>query len=206
MHDTAPASPKRRPGRPAGDGANRDAILDAARELFAARGYDGASMRAIATQAGVDPALIRHFFTDKQGLFSATIADRTVIGDRMSGVFDGDVEGLGERFASAYLDIWEDPDTGPMMGAMLRTALTTERAAELLRDMLMSKVTSHMPTDRDMPDDIVARILLAGAHMLGIVIARNLAQVPPLADYNRDQIVHTVAPAIQHYLAEPLPA
>lgn len=204
MHDTAPAPEKRRRGRPAGDGANRDAILDAARELFAARGYDGASMRAIAAQAGVDPALIRHFFTDKQGLFSATIADRTVIGDRMSVVFDGDVEGLGERFASAYLDIWEDPDTGPIMGAMLRTALSTERAAELLRDMLMSKVTSHMPTDRDVPDDIVARILLAGAHMLGIVIARNLAQVPPLADYNRDQIVRTVAPAIQHYLAEPL--
>lgn len=204
MHDTAPAPEKRRRGRPAGDGANRDAILDAARELFAARGYDGASMRAIAAQAGVDPALIRHFFTDKQGLFSATIADRTVIGDRMSVVFDGDVEGLGERFASAYLDIWEDPDTGPMMGAMLRTALSTERAAELLRDMLMSKVTSHMPADRDVPDDIVVRILLAGAHMLGIVIARNLAQVPPLVDYNRDQIVHTVAPAIQHYLVDPL--
>ena len=96
--DEPGSGPRRRPtGRRGGDSGTRDDILRAARDLFAARGYDGASLRAIAAQAGVDPALIRHFFGDKDGLFAATLDFSMDARRRLRGVLEGDRDGLGER-------------------------------------------------------------------------------------------------------------
>ena len=79
-----------RTGRRAGNSGTRDAILDAATALFAERGYEGASMRTIAAAAGVDPALIRHFFDDKDTLFATVIADRTIIFQQLAASLPGD--------------------------------------------------------------------------------------------------------------------
>src|SRR6185437_1711481 len=102
---------KRPTGRRVGDSGTRDAILDAARDLFAERGYDGATIRAIATSAGVDPALIRHCVGDKEALFAAIVSDRSTIPERITEALPGAPDKLGERVADAYLRLWEEPDT-----------------------------------------------------------------------------------------------
>ncbi|MDL9937832.1 TetR family transcriptional regulator [Gordonia sp. ABSL1-1] len=196
---------KRRPGRPVGDGANRDAILDAAKELFAARGYAGASMRAIAGAAGVDPGLIRHFFADKQGLFAATIADRSEIPGKLTAAFAGDPAGLGERLAAAYLDLWESPETGSMVRALFRTAFTSDTSDGLLHELLATRVVAALPDEIAGLDNPVLRVTLAGSHLLGVAAARNLAHARPLAELDRSRIVAIVAPTIHRYLTEPLP-
>jgi len=90
---------KRRTGRRAGSSGTRDAILDAATKLFGERGYDGASIRTIAAAAAVDPALIRHFFGDKQTLFATVVAGRTIIFERLAGSLQGDQASIGQRVA-----------------------------------------------------------------------------------------------------------
>ncbi|MGW0035509.1 TetR/AcrR family transcriptional regulator [Gordonia sp. NPDC003376] len=204
-HDVA-ASERRGRGRPAGDGANRAAILDAAKVMFGAHGYDGASMRAIAAAAGVDPGMIRHFFTDKHGLFAATIADRTEFPSRMAAAFAGDRAHLGERVAAAYLGAWEDEATAPILRAIVRTALTSERTANVLRAMFATMIIAELPSDMADIGQLPLRFALAGSHLLGVAVARNLGHIEALATIDHDHLIAILAPVIQAYLTGPLPA
>lgn len=158
-------------------------------------------MRAIAKQAGVDPGLIRHFFTDKEGLFAATVADRTAIAERLLAALAGDPDRVGARLADAYLGIWEDPDTGPILRAIVRTALTSERSAGLLREMLAGKIIGAIGGDDELP----LRMTLAGSHMLGVAAARYLVGIDPLAAIERAELVAILGPVLQQYLHGPLP-
>jgi AcrR family transcriptional regulator len=184
-------------GRRPGESGTRDAILDAARILFADRGYEGASLRAIASGAGVDPALIRHFFGDKQSLFAATVADRTTLPERMLGAIAGDPRDVGRRFTDTYLRLWEDPDTRPLLHALVRSAATSQGAADMVVELLQGRMRSY-----DGVDDVLAqRISLAGAHLLGVAFARYVLRIPPLADLPHDDLVDEIAPSIQRYLS-----
>ncbi|GAB2660779.1 TetR family transcriptional regulator [Gordonia jinhuaensis] len=196
---------KRPPGRPAGEGANREAILDAAKRLFADRGYDGASMRAIAAQAGVDPALIRHFFTDKEGLFAAVVPGRSELPQLLLAALAGDPDDVGERLAEVYLAAWEDSETEPILRAMVRTAFTSERGAGLLREIIATRIGAQIPPGHVASDEPMLRLALAGSHLLGVASARRVAGIEALADADRSRIVAIVAPAIQHYLTGELP-
>ncbi|MGO1594117.1 MAG: TetR/AcrR family transcriptional regulator, partial [Ancrocorticia sp.] len=140
MEQKGSSHKRRRPGRPVGDSCTRDAILDASLEMFAANGYDGASVRAIAERAGVDPGLIRHFFSDKAGLFMATMADRTQISQKIAGSLHGDPSSVGERLADTYLALWEDEETRPVLLALARSATSSERAAALLLDVMKARL------------------------------------------------------------------
>lgn len=195
---------KRKPGRPVGESTSRDAILDAAKMLFGSQGYEGASLRAIANAAGVDPASIRHFFGDKEGLFVATIANRTAIATRLGEAFAGESDRLGARFAETYLGLWDDDETGPILRAMARTAFNSEHSAALLRDILSTRVTAGMTPDLAAQEEMPLRMLLAGAHLFGIAIARNLAHADPLVSLDRDRLVGIVAPVVQNFLTGPL--
>src|SRR5262245_12633181 len=120
-----------RRGRPAGSPPNREAILAAAREQFAERGYDNATIRGIAARAGVDPALVHHYYGTKADLFAAAL--RMPINPRevLAGVLPGDVATLGERLVRRFLDIWsvESGAIGETILGMLRSATTHEDAA-----------------------------------------------------------------------------
>lgn len=203
MPATPPRPERRNPGgRRPGVSGTREAILDAARDLFAEHGYDGASLRAIAAAAEVDPALIRHFFGDKQSLFAATMADRTAIPDRMLGALVGDPADIGRRFADTYLRLWEDPETRPLLHALVRSAATSEGAAEMVGELLQGRLRSHEGID----EIRVRRISLAGAHLLGVAFARHILRLPPLADLSHDDLVAEIAPAIQAYLSDATPS
>ncbi|PYE55433.1 TetR family transcriptional regulator [Deinococcus yavapaiensis] len=198
--------PSKRPtGRRRGDSGARQAILDAAREQFAAKGYTAATVRDIAAAARVDPALIRHYFGSKDDLFAATLHIPPDLVQTATAVLAGDPATIGERFARAYLGIWEDPVTAAPVRAIFRTAVTTDKAADLLREFLQSRVLREVApalgTDR--PE---MRAILASTHLLGIAIARFVLHVEPLASLDREELVAILAPTIQHYLTAPLPS
>ncbi|MFC0712994.1 TetR/AcrR family transcriptional regulator [Cellulomonas biazotea] len=186
-------TPARRTGRRTGDSGTRDAILDAALALFAERGYDGASIRAIASAAGVDPALIRHFFGDKDTLFATVVADRTAIPGIVGRAIGGDPATAGRAVTDAYLRLWEAPATRPVLLALVRSAVTSERAAQMLREILLTHTAQADP-------DRARRATLAGTHLLGVAVARHVVHLPPIADLTHDELVDEVAPTIQRYL------
>src|SRR5919199_3077965 len=98
-------------GRRPGSTTTRDAILDAARDLFSSRGYEGTTIRGIATTAGVDPALVHHFFGSKDELFLTVLeVPETVMAD-IPRLISGDLAHAGEQLARFYLDLYESPET-----------------------------------------------------------------------------------------------
>ncbi len=190
---------KRPPGRPPGDSGTREAILDAALRLFAERGYDATSMRAVAAEAGVDPALVRHFHADKATLFAATFADRSGIPERLASCLAGDRATRAHRLADTYFSLWEDTDTRPILLAVARSVMTSEHAAEFPR-IMAAAIGSHTgipaPTSQD-----GQQLALALSHLFGTAIARHILASPPIAAMTHEQIVDAVAPAIAHYLS-----
>jgi AcrR family transcriptional regulator len=196
-------SNKRPPGRPGGDSGTRDAILAAARDQFAAKGFDGASLRTIAAGAGVDAGLIRHFFGSKDDLFAATLHIPPQLVEQVMTALAGDADGLGERMAGAYFRLWEDPVTAGPVRAVARSAISSNKAADRLRALLsahlMRPAMSHLAAD-----NADTRVALAGAHLMGVGIARYIVRVEPLASLDRDALIAMCAPAIQRYLTQPL--
>ena len=139
---TAPA--RRGPGRPADGGDRRTAILSAAREQFGATGYAAASVRGIARQAGVDPALVHHYFGTKEQVFVAAMQLQFQPGEMLPQVLAGDPEGMGERLVRLFLGAWDSPEfRAPMLG-MLRSAMTGEQGAAMLREFVGSALLGRV--------------------------------------------------------------
>lgn len=194
-----PAASRRRPsGRRAGDSGTRDSILAAATELFAELGY-GASLRAIAARAGVDPGLIRHFFGDKDGLFAAVSADRALLVERLAAALAGPPSTLGRRMTAVYLELWEDNRTGPVLRALLRTAVASDSSADLLTGLLGGQLQARIDGSGVTPASELG-FALAAAHLFGVALARYVAKLPPLATLSRDDVVDQVAPVVHSYL------
>ncbi|MEU0398086.1 TetR family transcriptional regulator [Streptomyces sp. NPDC006208] len=202
MNDTAP----RRRGRPArtqaaGPGA-QERILDAARTEFAERGYDKTTMRGIAKAAGVDAALVHHYFGTKDDVFAAAIEvsfEPTLVVPQILGQGK---EGIGERLARFFIGVWENPETRAPLLAIIRSALTHEAAAKVLRGFVLRRLLERVAAELDVPDPRF-RAELAASHMVGIAILRYLIEVEPLASADPEEIVAMVAPTLQRYLTEP---
>lgn len=187
---------KRPTGRRAGDSGTREAILDAALLLFAEHGFDGASMRAIAAEAEVDPALIRHYFGPKERLLAVLITERSDFPATLGDILNGDPQQAGRRITDAYLRLWDDPTMGRILLTLVRSATTSEQAAQMLREVLLARageVVAGTPVD-------VTRISLAAAQMFGIAIARHVVRLPALTTLDHDALVDLVAPTVQRYL------
>lgn len=189
--------PGRRPGDPE---ITKQAILDAARRVFGRVGYERATMRLIAGEAGVDPGLIHHYFGTKQGLFTEVHEipfDPARIVDLLT---DGPPEELGRRLVRFYLTVFGAP--GSPAVSMVRSAATNHQAAEMLREFVEDVLLSHAGelTTAARPR---LRLALAGSHLLGIVFARNIVRLPELTDPDVDELVDIVSPAIQRYLVDP---
>lgn len=127
---------KRPGGRRPGNSETRQAILSTARESFARYGYAGTTIRAVATAAEVDPALVMHFFKTKDELFAACLSFPPDVLARMPAAFEGDPARIGERLTRTYFSLWEEPETGMALRAMLSSAVSHESAAQLLRGFL----------------------------------------------------------------------
>ena len=191
-------------GRRPGTGSSRQMILDAARDQFTQHGYKGATVRAIAGQAGADPNLIRHFFGDKDGLFAAAMELPPEAASTILAVFDHAVEEWGERLTRAYLTIWESPDTAAPLRAILVSAFTNDQALESLRSFLVS--TALEPASRKLNmSNPGLRVTVSMSHLLGIALTRYILQAPPIREQSIDNLAALVGPTIQRYLKGPLP-
>ncbi|MFJ8668676.1 TetR family transcriptional regulator [Streptomyces sp. NPDC093600] len=201
---TGPAPRRRgRPSRTAedsGPGA-RERILEAARAQFADRGYDKTSVRGIAKAAGVDPALVHHYFGTKDEVFAAAIEVSFEPALVIPAVLGGPLEGIGERLARYFIGVWENPTTRAPLLAIIRSALTHEAAAKVLRGFVLRRLLERVAADLRVPDPKF-RAELAASQMIGVVILRYVIQVEPLASADPEEIVAQVAPTLQRYLTE----
>lgn len=189
----------RRPGAP----DTRAAILVAARELFAAQGFAGTSVRAIAAAAGVDASLVHHYFGTKDDLFVAALELKVDPREVVPVVLAGGLDGLGTRLLQAFLTVWDDDQARLPLLALVRGVLEPG-GQQVVRDGFMRMVLSPLRDllGDDQPD---RRVALVASQLLGIVVARYLVALEPLASAPADELVATYAPTLQRYLTEPLP-
>jgi AcrR family transcriptional regulator len=189
-----------RRGRRIGGADTRAQILAAARRLFAEHGYAGTSLREVARSAGVDPALVHHYFEGKEGLFAAAVelpADpRQVLADAIA----SPAAARGELLVGALLGFWEGP-AQPALLALVRGAVGHERQAALMREVftrrLLPLITSDLPGDEA---TVRLRGSLVVSAMVGCALARYVLKVEPMASLDRGEVVRLIAPTVQHYL------
>lgn len=197
-------------GRPArraadeGPGA-RERILQAARDEFAERGYDKTTMRGIARAAGVDAALVHHYFGTKDDVFAAAIEVSFEPAMVVPQILGQGPAGIGERLARFFIGVWENPATRAPLLAIIRSALTHEAAAKVLRGFVLRRLLERVAGELDVPDPRF-RAELAASHMVGIAILRYVIRVEPLATADPEEIIRIVAPTLQRYLTESDPA
>jgi AcrR family transcriptional regulator len=198
MSRTQPKRTGRRPG--ATD--TREQIAAAAQSLFAELGYERTTFRRIAADAGVDPALVVHFYGSKEDLFRKVMELPEAISDALVRVAEVPDEEKGRRFAELIVAALENPATRPVVLGRIRSASSHPEAAALVRETVtrdLSRLTNAITDDR--PE---TRAVLIGAQVVGLALARYIVRVEPLASLPAPEVVDLIAPTFQRYLAEPL--
>ncbi|MGH3372666.1 MAG: TetR family transcriptional regulator [Nocardioidaceae bacterium] len=191
-------------GRRAGGEDTRGAILAAARASFAEAGYAGTTIRQVAASAGVDPALVHHYFGTKDDLFLAAlelpIDPRAVV----AGVLEGDPATLGHRLLGAFFGVWEDPANRLPMVALVRSGLTGEPGRSVLEVALRRLVFGFISQALEL-EDAERRISLVASQMVGLIATRYILRLEPIASMPVDDLVAWLGPTVQRYLTGPLP-
>ena len=188
-----------RSGRRPGPSDTRARILASARAIFAELGLDGTTIRAVAARAGVDPALVHHYFKSKQQLFVTAMELPVDLAADVPRLLDGPPDELGRRIARFVLDLWELPGTRPLMLGMVRSATTDQVAAGMLREVLEAGPFSALARATDRPDADL-RATLVGSQLIGLAMARYIVKVEPMASMPRETLVEAIGPTLQRYL------
>lgn len=188
------AGPGRRPGKP----DTRQEILDAARLEFAAAGYDGATIRGIAAEANVDPALVMHYFGSKDQLFAASLEFPVNPADLIQEMSSGGAEGFGGRVVGTLVDTWDGlADRSPLIAA-LRTAMGSGPVADTLRQYVTTSIVGSFTALLE-SEDASFRGVLIGTQLAGLLIGRYILEIEPLATADRESLVSAYGPTIQRY-------
>ena len=194
--------PRRRGRRPSGEDT-RGAILTAARGEFAARGYDGTTLRGIARQAGVDARLVHHYFDGKADLFAQSVVltrvNPAVMVDR---VLQGPLETLGERLVRTFLAVWDDADNQERLVALVRAVHTNDEVAALMREFVAREITGRV-TRRTQVADAPLRGALAAAQLIGLATTRYVVRMPAMVEASHDDLAAWLGPVLQGYLVDP---
>ena len=198
------SSYRKRPGRPPGASDTRERILEHARELFARNGFDKTSIRAIATAAGVDGALVHHYYGTKQQLFAAAIQipidPMQVIGP----LRETPVEDIGSVLPALLLPLW-DSEIGKGFIATLRSILGGADVS-LVRSFLQEIITVEIGARVDSPPGTGSyRVQFVASQLVGVVVARYILELEPFASLPPDVVAKTIAPNLQRYLTGDLP-
>lgn len=192
-----------RTGRRPGESGTQQAILDAARTAFTETGYDGATVRGIAREAGVDPALVHHYFGTKEHLFVSAMQfpiDPAVI---IPALLAPGVDGLGERIVRMFLTVWDSPEASYPFIGLLRSAMTHDKSAAMMREFITSAVFGRVTVALDVERPQL-RANLVASQLIGVAFARYILRVEPLASTPSDELVPIVAPTLQRYLTADL--
>lgn len=192
----------RRGRRPAGEDT-RARIEEAARTEFAEKGYDATSLRAVARLAGVDPALIHHYFDGKADLFAqAVLLTRVNPAAILERILDGPVESLGERVVRTFLRVWDDPGNQERLVAMVRAAQTNDEVAEVFRRFVTVEIVGRVTRHTGVADAPV-RGAVAAAHLVGLATTRYVLRMETMVEASHDQLARWLGPTLQRYLADP---
>ncbi|MGW0760443.1 TetR/AcrR family transcriptional regulator [Streptomyces sp. NPDC002814] len=195
----------RRRGRPrrTESADTRDRILNAAREEFSERGYEKTSVRAIAKAAGVDSALVHHYYGTKEQVFEAAVevafAPALKVRDA---VVEGPLDDVGERMTRVIFGLWENPVTRTPLLAIVRSAVNTEAAAAVFRRLVSAQLMRRIAGRLDAPDAEL-RTELAAAQLVGVAMMRYVIKMEPVASVDVEQIITRVAPVVQGHLTNP---
>src|SRR5262245_36828536 len=192
----------KRTGRRSGRSETREQIAAAARSLFAELGYERTTFRAIATAAGVDPALVVHFFGSKDELFRQVMVVPPGIADALERLAEGPRETVGRRLAELVVGGLENPASRSVILGRVRSAASHPEAAALVRELVtgdMLRLAKAVSEDR--PE---TRAALVGTQLVGLALARYVVLVEPLASTSPSDLIDLVAPTFQRLLVEPL--
>lgn len=192
-----------RTGRRPGRSGTREAILAAARSSFAARGYDATTIRRVAGEAGVDPALVSHYFGAKDGLFAAAMDLPRAPAEALAEALEGEDGELGRRIVATFLSVWDSAHGSPLM-ALLRSATGSEGAASMLREFAEREVVGRI-AQRIGGRQARLRASLVASHMLGLGLARHVIGIEPAASATPATLVDAIGPRIQSYLFPEVP-
>ncbi|MER5382104.1 TetR family transcriptional regulator [Streptomyces sp. NPDC002688] len=205
MTDAAPRRGRGRPTRTQTESgpATRDRILEAAREEFSERGYEKTSVRGIAKSAGVDSALVHHYFGTKEQVFEAAVegAMAPALGAPDT-IVEGPLDGVGERLTRFFLGVWENPTSRTPLLAIVRSAVNNDTAAAVFRRLVAAQLLRRVAARLDVPDAEL-RVELAAAQLVGVAMLRHVIKVEPLASVDLERIVARVAPVVQGHLTNP---
>lgn len=185
----------RRPGTP----DTRDAILAVARRRFATRGYDATSLRSIAAEAAVDPALVIHYFGTKEELFAAAVGLPPGLPALFGGLAPLPLQDCVQALVRTYLTLVDSDGSRNAILALVRSAVSNERAAAMLREFLTAELLPLI-TRLTRNEQAQLRASLVVAQLIGIAMLRHVLRIEPLARATPDEIVALVAPAIEQYL------
>ena len=190
----------RRTGRRPGSADTRGRILAAARAAFGERGYDGATVRDVAARASVDPALVHHYFGTKQQLFLAASEFPVDVAEVVPRLLAGPRDGMGERFVRYVVELWDRPEVQPLLMGIVRSASTDKVAAGMMRRLLAEGPFLALARAIDLPDARL-RATLAGTQLMGLVLARYVILVEPLATMTPAELAAMLGPTMDRYLA-----
>jgi AcrR family transcriptional regulator len=186
-------------GRRPGESGTREAIAQAAQRLFAELGYDRTTIRAIAAAADVDPALVNHFFGSKQELFRAVTTLPVELAEVLPRIAEGPRSQAGLRLADYVMGVLDDPETRRAVTGLVRAAASDPEAARVVREIVTARVLTpiaeHLAEDRP-----TLRASLINSQMVGLIMARYVLALEPLASLPRDEVVQAIAPILQRYL------
>jgi len=199
-----------RSGRRGGDSGTREAILAAARARFGDLGYDRTTIRGIAADAGVDPALVHHFYGTKESLFAAAMRLPLNPGDVVDAVLkaapDDQGQELGEHLMRTLLGIWDVAEIRAAFLGMLRSSLTSEQATSMLREFVTSVILSRIAqvAQQTAPgggQDAEYRAALVASQVLGLALTRYVLELDPLKQASTDDLAAAIGPTLDRYLS-----
>ncbi|HET8599163.1 MAG TPA: TetR family transcriptional regulator [Segeticoccus sp.] len=186
--------------RPAGTDTRAE-IVHAASRVFASKGYQAASLRGIARDAGVDPALVHHYFAGKRELFVEAMRLPFDPAERIGAMVAGPPEQLGERIAAGFFAIWEVPESRERFVALVRSAVSDDDAGRMLREFVAREIVGRIGAAAVSPDG-GERAALVASQLIGLAMLRYVVRVPQVTDVPLARLVEQVAPTLQRYLTE----
>jgi AcrR family transcriptional regulator len=194
-------------GRRPGNADTRGEIVEAAKRVFAAKGYDGASLRAVAREAGVDPALVHHYFDGKASLFVSAMAlpfdPAQVAGQAPAAGLDGS---LGAGIVTGFLAMWDEAEgSGSSFASCVAAMATSASVADAMREFVAERVWKGKPVHTDESEAVtIRRRALVSSQLMGLALTRYILRMPPISTASPVEIARWAGPTLDNYLFGPL--
>ena len=201
------ARPAGRSGRRTGDTKTSEAILEAARAQFAEHGYRGATIRAIAARAQVDPALVHHFYGTKEALFAASmrlpVVPSEALTAALTAAFESGTGDTGEQVVRTALTLWETDGIRETFLGLLKSAVTSEDAAVMLREFVAESILGTLVRVLKVSGteaEVEYRAAMVATQMVGLAMTRLVLGLPAVAQASVEDLSATIGPSVERYL------